>query len=251
MLEAKAITVSFGGVHAVAGVSFEVSAHEILGIIGPNGSGKTTLLNALTGLVPSGGEALLDGKRLDTVNPRRVRERGLMRVFQAPQTFEELTVLENALLSTGDRKQLGIMSSLSTRRAMWKREDERVARAYHWLDRVGLGSMVGVLGAELSYGQRRVLELARALAGNPKALLLDEPSAGLNAAETDWLIGILQSLREEGLSMVLVDHKIDLINGLCDRVAVLENGHRIAYAATADVWADDRVVDAYLGRSHA
>ena len=179
--------------------------------------------------------------------PGRIRGFGMLRTFQAPQTYTHLTCLEDVLLSTTDRRFTGISSSWFARPPMDHHERERWAAAMVALDRVGLADLAELPTSRLSYGQRRLLELARAIYGQPKALMLDEPSAGLNAAETDQLAVYLQGLKDEGVSILLIDHKLDFITSLCDRVAVLELGHLVAVGPAATVFADQRVVDAYLG----
>jgi ABC-type branched-subunit amino acid transport system ATPase component len=247
MIEACDISVSFGGVRAVDQVSITVSDDEIVGLIGPNGSGKTTFLNALTGIVKGRGSLAVDGRALPLGRPAVIRRAGLVRTFQAPQTYLALSCIENVLLSSPNRKGTGVLSSWFDRRLLWRQEQVRWAKAEAALDRVGLGSMAEGPAALLTYGQQRMLELGRSLAAEPRMLMLDEPSAGLNDAETDNLAVLLESIRAEGVTVLLVDHKIDFIDRLCDRVVVLELGHVIAEGPPEDVWSDASVMDAYLG----
>jgi len=247
VLVAEGIGVAFGGVRAVDGVSLSVLEHEILGLVGPNGSGKTTFLNALTGVVPATGSVQVRGRPVGLGAPGRVRRLGVVRTYQAPQTYEHLSCLEDVLLSTPDRDRTGLASACLVRPAVNRHERARWDAAEHALRRVGLGDLAEEPTSRLSYGQRRLLELARAIHAEPGILLLDEPSAGLDASETEQLAGHLRALQGEGVSMLLVDHKLDFITGLCTRVAVLELGQLVAVGPAASVFEDQRVVDAYLG----
>ncbi len=247
MLKAEDISVSFGGVRAVSEVSLELGDNELLGLVGPNGSGKTTLLNAICGIVPAKGTLTVEGVKVPVGRPRAAWRAGLARVFQAPQAFDALSCLENVLLSSADPSLRGVWGAWVVRPLMWRREHRRWARAMDALDVVGLAHLALQPAAMLTYGQRRLLELARALAGDPKVLLLDEPSAGLNDAETAGLGDLLRKVRSGGLALLLIDHKVDFIDLLCDRIVVLELGKVIAEGPPQEVWRDHRVMSAYLG----
>lgn len=247
VMKAAHVDVSFGGVRAVVDVSFELRNGQILGLIGPNGSGKTTLLNALTGVVRAKGELRMSGHQVPLGRPEPPRRAGLARVYQAPQLLPDLTCAENVMVGAADMSMRGVLAASLRRRRMWKHERQRVAQAATQLDRVGLGSRALTAAGLLSYGEQRLLELARALAAEPVVLLLDEPSAGLNEDETRALASVLRSVRSAGTSLVVVDHKIDFIDALCDEVLVLELGRRIACGSPEVVWSDERVMDAYLG----
>jgi branched-chain amino acid transport system permease protein len=247
ILVARGVSVSFGGVRAVDDVTIVLKRNEILGLIGPNGSGKSTFLNAVIGVVSADGALEVDGKRIALGQPVPVRRAGVLRSYQTPQTYLGLTCIENVLLSAADRRYTGIVASTVLRPLMLRHERARWRRAAEALARVGLLDRAEESAATLSYGQQRLLELARAIAGEPSVVLLDEPSAGLNAAETETLADHLRSLRAEGVSLLVVDHKIDFISNLCDRVVVLELGRLVAEGDPRGIWDDERVVNAYLG----
>jgi ABC-type branched-subunit amino acid transport system ATPase component/ABC-type branched-subunit amino acid transport system permease subunit len=247
VLEATDIGVQFGGVRAVDGVSLSVLENEILGLVGPNGSGKTTFLNALSGVVAAAGSLRVRGDPVRLGRVGRVRALAVVRTYQAPQTYAHLTCIEDVLLSTADRSRTGIAAASFERLGVVRRDRARWESATLALERVGLTALAEEPTARLSYGQRRLLELARAINGQPQILLLDEPSAGLDGSETEQLLAHLRRLQREGVSMLLVDHKLDFITALCDRVAVLELGRLVAVGPAATVFEDQRVVDAYLG----
>ena len=251
ILKAAEIHVNFGGVRAVDGVSLDVREGEILGLVGPNGSGKTTFLNALVGVVPASGYFEVDGRQVPLGAPGPSRTVGVLRTYQSPQTYDHLSLIEDVLVSTSDRKYTGILASWFMRPVVNRRERARWGIAVDALTRVGLGTMAEQPAARLTYGQRRLLELARAIAGQPRVLLLDEPSAGLDVAETEQLAGYIRDLRDEGVSILVIDHKLDFITQLCDRVAVLEQGRLVAVGDADTVFEDQRVVDAYLGVADA
>jgi ABC-type branched-subunit amino acid transport system ATPase component/ABC-type branched-subunit amino acid transport system permease subunit len=247
VLEAEEVRVRFGGVLAVDGVSLTLRANEILGLVGPNGSGKTTFLNALTGVVPATGSVRVMGRPVRLGRPGRARARQVLRTYQSPQTYEHVSCIEDVLLSTSDRRLSGISAACLLRPPTLRHERERWHRANLALERVGLVGLAEQTTARLTYGQRRLLELARVIAAEPSIVLLDEPSAGLNAAETAQLARHLEGVRADGVTILLVDHKLDFVTSLCDRIAVLELGRLVAVGRPDDVFADERVVDAYLG----
>ncbi len=247
MLAAEDVVVAFGGVRAVSGVTLRLERSEILGLVGPNGSGKTTLLNAISGVVPASGHLRVSGHLVPLGRPGASWRAGVARVFQAPQVFEELSCLEDVLLASPDRDSRGLFGAWLARPRMWKAEDGRVQQGRRSLDQVGLSGVVDVRVGQLSYGQRRLLELARALNGRRQVVLLDEPSAGLNDVETSLLCQVLLAVRDTGLPLLVVDHKIDFLTRLCDRVIVLQLGEAIAEGPPEIVWQDARVRRAYLG----
>jgi branched-chain amino acid transport system ATP-binding protein len=249
MLHAVDIAVAFGAVRAVDRIGVEVGEGEAVGMVGPNGSGKSTFLNAVTGLVRAHGTLTVGGRRVPLGRPQAIRRAGVARTFQTPQTFGELTCIENVLLADTDRRATGLTGAWASRPAMWRREGERWARAVAALDRVGLADRAEGQAGLLSYGQQRLLELARSLVGEPRILLADEPSAGLNAAETEALAALLGALHDDGMALLVVDHKIDFIEAVSTRVVVLQLGRVIAEGPPGEVWQRAEVVDAYLGRA--
>jgi ABC-type branched-subunit amino acid transport system ATPase component/ABC-type branched-subunit amino acid transport system permease subunit len=247
ILKATGIYVTFGGVRAVDGVSLDVREGEIVGLVGPNGSGKTTFLNALTGVVPASGDLEVANQPVPLGTPGRSRAVGVLRTYQAPQTYVRLSCVEDVLVSTSDRRYTGVVASWFLRPIVVRHERARWGDAVDALTRVGLGPQAEQPAGRLTYGQRRLLELARAIAAHPRVLLLDEPSAGLDNAETERLAGYLMDLRDEGVSLLIIDHKLDFITQLCERVAVLEQGRLVAVGDAGTVFEDPRVIDAYLG----
>lgn len=247
ILATEGMTVRFGGNTAVNNVSLELRSGEVLGLVGPNGSGKSTFLNAVTGVVPAEGRLSIYGQQIPLGNANALKKAGISRTYQSPQTYLKLTCLEDVLLSTSDRKYTGIAAAILRPFATLKHERARWAIAEDALEWVGLRHLADVKVAQLTYGQRRLLELARAIAGKTSTLLLDEPSAGLNASETEVLGEYLMKLHAAGVSILIVDHKVDFLNSICDRIAVLNVGNLITVGTPENVWDDSRVVDAYLG----
>ncbi|WP_433045986.1 ABC transporter ATP-binding protein [Dactylosporangium sp. CS-033363] len=241
------IHVSFGNVRAVAGVSLTLGAGDRMGIIGPNGSGKSTLINAISGIVRATGAIAVDGHRLRSGSARTAARRGVGRTYQTPQTFTKLTLIENVMLGVPTAERRG-----GTGSAWWRpRERRRTAEALDVLVTVGLDDLAEQPAAILTYGQQQRLALARALATRPRVLLLDEPAAGLNSAETQALGETLRAVNAGGVALLLVEHKMDFVSALCPRVAVLAGGRLVADGPPGDVLSRPDVIDAYLGVPHA
>jgi ABC-type branched-subunit amino acid transport system ATPase component len=249
VLEAHDITVRFGGVVAVDSVSLRLNDGEVLGLIGPNGSGKSTFINAVTGVVPAAGRLEVDGQQVKLGKLGAVAAHGLRRTFQTPQVHDELTCLENVLVGLPDGRLRGLDGAWLRRLSLMKVERERWEAAMRALAFVGLEAVPDAHAGALSYGERRRLELARVYGATPRILLLDEPAAGLNQVETNHLVQLLKTWRDQegGPALLVVEHKIDFLEDLCERMVVLELGRVIAEGEPSAVWADPKVMDAYLG----
>lgn len=249
LLHVTSLDKDYGGVHAVRAVDLEVTAGEVVGIIGPNGSGKTTLVNMLSGLIPpTGGDGEVLGQRLSSGRgPHRFAAAGVSRTFQHSKLFDRLSVLDNVLVGTHVRSR-----STFLRRLIWlpsARRDERAttSRAMAALHRVGLADRAHVTAAELSYGDQRRLEIARALASNPALIILDEPAAGMNHVEADELSDLIRSLAADGVTVLLIEHNVGMVLKTCTRLVVLNFGEIIAQGEPSAVTTEPAVVEAYLG----
>jgi branched-chain amino acid transport system permease protein len=246
LLSVSGLEHRFGGVRAVDNVSFDLHAGEILAVIGPNGAGKTTVFNCITGLVtPQRGSVRLLGDRsLRKVRPHKIVSLGIARTFQSVRLFEGLDVAENCLVGL-----IAHQGRLLARHGLLGRTSAADRReALRWLDFVGLSDRAHLLASQLSYGDRRRLEIARSLMSGPLILLLDEPAAGTNPTEKRALMQLVRQVRDSGVAVLLIEHDMDLVMGLSDRVIVLDQGAVIAAGPPAQVRGDQRVIDAYLGR---
>lgn len=248
LLSASNISKAFGGVQALKDVSITLNRGEIYGLIGPNGAGKTTLFNCLTGLyVPDSGEFIFDGKPLVSSAPDKTVRQGIARTFQNIRLFANMTALENVMVGRHARLRSNIISDIL--RTPFNRREEQATedQALQLMRYVGIAHRAHDLAKNLSYGDQRRLEIARALATHPKLLCLDEPAAGMNANETAGLRQLIEMIRADGISVLLIEHDVQLIMQLCDRVAVLDYGELICEEVPAVVQKHPRVIEAYLG----
>jgi branched-chain amino acid transport system ATP-binding protein/neutral amino acid transport system ATP-binding protein len=249
LLEVRGLTRSFYGVRALTGVDLAVEAGTITGLIGPNGAGKTTLFNCVTGVVPAErGQVLLDGVDITRWRADRITRRGLVRTFQIARGFPRLSVLENLVLYGPEQPGEALWQAILRPPAVARREGALRERAIEVARRLNLGAVANHAASELSGGQKKLLELGRALMTNPRLILLDEPIAGVNPALAARIAGHLRELRDEGLTFLIIEHHLDVIARLCAPVIVMAGGRHLAEGSFAEVAADPRVQEAYMGR---
>ncbi|MGE5544285.1 MAG: ABC transporter ATP-binding protein [Bacillota bacterium] len=248
ILEVKNVSQEFGGLLALDRLSITVEKGEIFGLIGPNGAGKTTLFNLITGIYrPSSGELLFEGRPIGGLRPHRIAEAGVGRTFQNIRLFKKLSALDNVRVGMHSVSQAGFISALL--HTPWAMRKERITleKSMALLDMVGLGDKAIELAGSLPYGEQRRLEIARAMALEPSLILLDEPAAGMNATEKEELLGLIRKIREMGVTVLLVEHDMNVVMNICHRIAVLDYGRKIAEGAPEQIKNDERVIESYLG----
>ena len=249
VLSVERLTVAFGGLVAVSDLSFEARMGEILSIIGPNGAGKTTVFNCITGFQrPTSGRIVFEGRAVAGLRPDVIVGRGIARTFKLIRVFPDLQAVENVMLGLHARTRSGTLDAV-LRTPRHRREEAWVKReARRWLEFVGLEARAQQRARELAYGDQRRLEIARAMATGPRLIILDEPASGMNSAEKDGLVGLVRTIRQLGVTVLLVEHDMGVVMGVSDRIIVLNYGVQIAEGVPEEVQRNPAVVEAYLGQ---
>ncbi|MBD8004941.1 ABC transporter ATP-binding protein [Bacillus norwichensis] len=248
LLEVNGLTKSFGGVVAVDEVDFHLHPGEIVAVIGPNGAGKTTLFNMITGVLPpTSGKVYFNKEEITGKQPFQIAEAGITRTFQNLQVFENMSVIENVMTGVHCRLKTGFLTS-GFRLPLVRREEKQASEiAMQYLDKVGISDLADEDSKVLPYGNQRLLEIARAAASSPKLILLDEPMAGLNPQESAQLVQVIKQMRAEGMSFLFVEHDMETVMGISDRIVVIDYGKKIAEGTPAEIYENEKVIAAYLG----
>ena len=248
VLEIKKISKNFGGIQALTDVSFSIEQGEVLGLIGPNGAGKTTMFNMITAMFPpSSGEIVFTGQSLTGLKPHEITQRGICRTFQNIRLFSELTVRENVMVGNHCRLTTGVLQSVFRTKYQKQEEENVLKRSDEILEIVGLAEHSQTIAKNFSYGQQRRLEIGRALASEPKLLLLDEPAAGMNEKETNDLFDLIKKISALNITVLLIEHDMPLVMRICSRIVVLNFGKKIAEGTPSSIQNNKEVIEAYLG----